>query len=157
MKIHTCTCVIIAKEGFIVYKPNPFEQYTSIFKALSDETRLKIIWLLCTIDSKICASEIMDVLGETQYNVSRHIKVLKNTGLDYEKKEGKWTFYYYRPAEDTFDAFVKSAVASIPHHLMEKEILRCKHRLDMRVDGKCVVGLASEEWDSELQKIEKEK
>lgn len=140
-----------------MYKPNPFEEYTAIFKALSDITRLKIIWLLCTIDSKICASEIMDVLGETQYNVSRHIKILKNTGLIYEKKEGRWTFYYYRPVESSFADFVKSAVASIPLQLMEEEVLRCKHRLNMRVDGKCVVGLDSEEWDSELEKIQREK
>lgn len=138
-----------------MYEPNPFERYMSIFKALSDETRLKIIWLLSSIDAKICVSEIMDVLGETQYNVSRHLKVLKNAGLVYEKREGKWTFYYHRPPEDEFDAYVKSAVASIPTILMAQETLRCKHRLDMRVDGKCIVGLDSEEWDSELQKIKK--
>jgi ArsR family transcriptional regulator, arsenate/arsenite/antimonite-responsive transcriptional repressor len=140
-----------------MYEPNPFERYIAMFKALSDETRLKTIWLLSTIDSKICVSEIMDVLDETQYNVSRHLRVLKNAGLVYEKKEGKWTFYYYRPADDAFGAFVKSAVASIPANLMEQETIRCRRRLEMRVDGKCVVGLDSPEWDSALQKLEKNK
>jgi len=136
--------------------PNPFERYTSVFKALSDETRLKIIWLLSTMDSKICVSEIMDVLGQTQYNTSRHLKVLKNAELVYEKKEGKWTFYYYRPSDDAFDTLVKSTVASIPAPLMEKEMLRCRHRLEMRVDGKCVVGLDSDAWDSVLRGIDAE-
>ena len=133
--------------------PNPYERYTSVFKALSDETRLRIIWLLSTMDSKVCVSEIMDVLGQTQYNTSRHLKVLKNSGLLYEKRDGRWTLYYLRPAEDAFDSLVKSAVASIPVHLMEQEMVRCRHRLDMRVDGKCVVGLHSDEWDAVLHQI----
>ena len=70
-------------------KLNPFEHYTDIFKALSDVTRLKIMWLLLSIDSKICVSEIIDVLCENQYNVSKHLKILKKAGLIYEKKEGK--------------------------------------------------------------------
>ena len=67
----------------MAYK-NPWDAYIEIFKALSDQTRLKIIWLLCNIDSKICSFEIAEVLGETAYNISRHVKVLRQAGLIYE-------------------------------------------------------------------------
>jgi ArsR family transcriptional regulator len=123
---------------------NPFEHYTVVFKALSDLTRLKIMWLLLSIDSKICVSEIIDVLKENQYNVSKHLKILKNAGLIYEKKEGKWTFYHYRTSNAAFDREVRQTVMTIPEELMADEILRCQKRLAMRLDGKCTVNCENE-------------
>jgi ArsR family transcriptional regulator len=128
------------------FEINPWEKYTVVFKALSDLTRLKIIWLLLSIDSKISVSEIIDVLQENQYNISKHLKILKNAGLIYEQKEGKWSFYYYSGNDQPFDQAIKETVMSIPEDLMDEEISRCKKRLAMRVDGKCVVG--SDKWKS---------
>lgn len=127
---------------------NPWEQYTNIFKALSDLTRLKIIWLLLSIDSKISVSEIIDVLEENQYNISKHLRILKNAGIIYEKKEGKWSFYHYRNRDDSFDQTIREAVLTIPKELMCGEIDRCHKRLSMRVDGKCVIGVNSDEWQT---------
>lgn len=131
---------------------NPLECYTVIFKALSDITRLKIMWLLFSIDSKISVSEIIDVLEENQYNVSKHLRVLKNAGLIYEKKEGKWSFYHYRSNNKSFDQTIKETVMTIPKELMISESIRCKKRLAMRVDGNCVLGSDSDEWNK-LKKI----
>jgi len=128
------------------YEINPLERYAVMFKALSDMTRLKIMWLLLSVDSKISVSEIIDVLGENQYNVSKHLKILKNAGLIFEKKEGKWTFYHYLSSEDAFDIEIRRTVLTIPKGLMTDEVSRCKKRLAMRVDGKCVVGSDSDEW-----------
>lgn len=44
------------------------------------------MWLLLSIDSKISVSEIIDVLEENQYNVSKHLRILKNAGVVYEKR-----------------------------------------------------------------------
>ncbi|HML31986.1 ArsR/SmtB family transcription factor [Sporomusa sphaeroides] len=128
------------------YEVNPLERYTVMFKALSDMTRLKIMWLLLSVDSKICVSEIIDVLDENQYNVSKHLKILKNAGLVYEKKEGKWIFYHYRTSDDNFNIAIRQAVLTIPKELMANEVSRCEKRLSMRVDNKCVVGTESDEW-----------
>jgi ArsR family transcriptional regulator len=128
------------------FEENPWDRYSVVFKALSDQTRLKIIWLLLSINSKISVSEIIDVLEESQYNISKHLKILKNAGLIYEKKEGKWAFYYYRSSNDSFDEYIKKTVMAIPEELMEGEVARCKQRLSIRVDGKCVVG--SDKWQS---------
>ncbi|MGH4037741.1 MAG: ArsR/SmtB family transcription factor [Sphaerochaeta sp.] len=128
------------------FEVNPWDRYSVVFKALSDQTRLKIIWLLLSINSKISVSEIIDVLEESQYNISKHLKILKNAGLIYEKKEGKWAFYYYRSSNDSFDEYIKKTVMAIPEELMEGEVARCKQRLSIRVDGKCVVG--SDKWQS---------
>lgn len=137
------------------YEINPWERYTIVFKALSDITRLKIMWLLLSIDSKISVSEIIDVLEENQYNVSKHLRNLKNAGLIYEKKEGKWTFYHYRTNNDIFDKQIRQTVLTIPRELMLDEISRCQKRLSMRVDGKCIVGAESDEWDDLKKNNEK--
>ena len=128
------------------YEINPLERYSVMFKALSDMTRLKIMWLLLSVDSKICVSEIIDVLDENQYNVSKHLKILKNAGLVYEKKEGKWIFYHYRTSDEAFNTAIRQAVLSIPKVLMLDAVSRCEQRLSMRVDNKCVVGTESGEW-----------
>lgn len=101
-------------------------------KALSDGTRLKIIWLLCNIDSKICSSEIAEVLGENRYNISRHIKVLKNAGLIYEKREGSRIFYYYRLERAEFNAAVRQLVKNLPAEMMVEEVNRCRKCLERR-------------------------
>ena len=118
---------------------NPFDEYTTIFKALSDATRLKIMWLLFTVDLKVSVSEIIDVLEESQCNVSKHLKILKNAGLIHEKKEGRWSFYYYLERESKFHKHIQNAILQIPNELMEEEVVRCKKRLAMRIDGKCVL------------------
>ena len=101
----------------------------SVFKALSEITRLKIIWLLMNIDSKICVSEIIEVLDEPQYNVSRHLKILSRAGLLGESKEGKWVFYFMKKDESEFMRHVRSAVSVISDKDMKVEVQRCKQRL----------------------------
>lgn len=118
---------------------NPFDEYTTIFKALSDTTRLKIMWLLFTVDLKISVSEIVDVLEESPCNVSKHLKILKNVGLIHEKKDGRWSFYYYIERDNKFHKHIQNTILQIPNELMEEEVYRCKKRLSMRIDGKCVL------------------
>ena len=111
---------------------NPWERYTNVYKALSDKTRLKIMWLLLSIESKTNVSEIIYVLGENQYNISKHLKILKNADLIYEQKEGKWTFYHYRTKDDEFETLIRKTVMAIPKEMMTEEMLRCDERLSMR-------------------------
>ena len=66
----------------------------AVFKALSDETRLRILILLAR--SELCVCEIEQTLGLTQSKVSRHLTVLRNAGLVLDRREGTWI--HYRPA-----------------------------------------------------------
>ena len=116
-----------------------FEEYTTIFKALSDPTRLKIMWLLFTVDLKVSVSEIKDVLIENQYNVSKHLKILKQAGLISERKEGRWSYYYYLENDNKFHNYIQKTITQIPSDLMKYELERCKQRIEMRIDGKCIL------------------
>jgi ArsR family transcriptional regulator len=63
-----------------------------LFKALADETRLKILWLLMG-EEELCVCDIMKVLGITQSKASRHLRYLFNTGLVTDRREGLWMYY----------------------------------------------------------------
>ncbi|MDE3743134.1 ArsR/SmtB family transcription factor [Maribacter polysaccharolyticus] len=108
------------------------DEQINIFKALSDATRLKIIWLLTNIDEKICVSEIVEVLDEYQYNVSRHLKILKQAKLVEEVKEGKWVYYYLTPIKNEFRQLMQEAIKTIPESQINYEIQKCKKLLAER-------------------------
>lgn len=58
----------------------------TIFKALSDPTRLTI--LNAVKDKERCICEIIPLTNKSQPNVSQHLKILKNAGLINQHKEG---------------------------------------------------------------------
>lgn len=68
-----------------------FEGHSGKLKALSDATRLKILYLLS--DGELCACEIMCVLDKPQSSVSHHLNILKNLGFIKGRKEGVWIHY----------------------------------------------------------------
>jgi len=62
-----------------------------LFKALSDETRLRILKML--ENRPLCVCEIQHVLKGSQPNVSHHLKTLYEAGLVESKKDGLWISY----------------------------------------------------------------
>lgn len=61
-------------------------------KALSDETRLRIMALL--FQKEMCVCEICDVIGESQPKVSRHLAKLRDADLVRDERQSQWVFYY---------------------------------------------------------------
>lgn len=117
------------------------EEFTTIFSALSDKTRLKIMWLLEKVEPELCVCEVMDALEESQYNVSRHLKVLKNAGMLRTKKVGRWVFYCLVDPPNQFRKFIHQAVLALPEEMLAIEEERLRKRLALRENGKCVVGI----------------
>jgi len=62
-----------------------------LFKALSDETRLRILALLQ--QGELCVCDLMAALELPQSTVSRHLAYLKNAGLVDDRRQGVWMFY----------------------------------------------------------------
>ena len=82
-----------------------------IFRAFSDETRLRILNLLS--EGELCVCDVMRVLGEPQSKVSRHFAYLRKSGLVTGRKEGLWM--YYRLSEQgakLFRPFIKGLCGS---------------------------------------------
>lgn len=68
------------------------KQTVRIFKALADETRLRILSLLLAF-GELCVCDIMAALQLPQSTVSRHLAYLKNAGWVYDRREGIWMYY----------------------------------------------------------------
>ena len=66
-----------------------------LFKALSEEVRLRILGLLC--GGELCVCDLMAVLDLPQSTISRHLAYLKNAGWVEGERRGGWM--YYRLAE----------------------------------------------------------
>ena len=67
------------------------EKLVSIFKALSDENRIRILKLLRSGEK--CACRLLEELNISQPTLSHHMKILCETGIVTGRKEGKWTHY----------------------------------------------------------------
>ena len=92
------------------------DQLESMFKALADKTRLRILTLLGK--NEVCVCHIHDSLGVPQPTVSRHLAYLRRAGLVTVRRDGVWMHYQVARSLDpsvqaVFDAAVE-AVAQVP-------------------------------------------
>jgi len=61
------------------------------FKALSDETRIRMLKLL--FEGELCVCEIMQVLEISQSRASRNLGILREAGLLKDRRDGQWVHY----------------------------------------------------------------
>lgn len=110
------------------------EQLTQFFKALSDETRLRIIMLLT--NDELCVCDLMEILGEPQSKISRHLAYLKHSDLINSKRAGVWMHYWLKESNDKiFKAhidFFKNHLSNLPQFQKDRERL-----LELKKQGGC--------------------
>lgn len=68
-----------------------YNEYVPIFKALADETRLKIVEMLSC--GEMCACDILEYFQITQPTLSYHMKILTDSGLVNGRRDGAWMKY----------------------------------------------------------------
>lgn len=116
----------------------------TLFQALSDSTRLRIIRLLVMTDEEICLCELVDALLEPQYNLSRHLKVLRQAGLLTSWKEGRWVYHRLTKNPDYLQqlyTLVRSL--SDTDDVYRNDLRNFSHRMALRENGRCRVGILS--------------
>jgi ArsR family transcriptional regulator len=81
--------------------------FETIFKALGEPTRLKIVKLLA--DRELCVCDLKEVMQISQPRISQHLKTLKHAGLVNERKEGQRSICSLNKAllSDTLEQFEK--------------------------------------------------
>jgi len=65
----------------------------SLFKALADPNRVRIVNRLATAQGSVCVCDLVDPLGLSQPTVSFHMKKLLDAGLLLREQRGKWASY----------------------------------------------------------------
>ncbi|MCH8273953.1 MAG: winged helix-turn-helix transcriptional regulator [Armatimonadetes bacterium] len=113
-----------------------------LFKALADDTRLRILRCLAGCEAcrcrDVCVCELCDCLGVKSSTLSSHLNVLRQAGLVTVRKEGTWV--YYRLAKG-LPEFVLEAIGAIS--AQQTDLKRLRSRLRLRVDGRCCVPLGA--------------
>ena len=77
-----------------------------VFRALADNTRLRLIHLLG--DDELCVCSCVEVLKTNQPKISRHLAYLRRAGLVAARRDGKWTHYRLTQPSDTHIARIFS-------------------------------------------------
>ena len=67
-----------------------------LFKNLADETRLGIV-LLLKARGELCVCDLCTALAQSQPKISRHLAMLRESGLLLDRKQGKWVHYRLSP------------------------------------------------------------
>lgn len=69
----------------------PLAGKASLFKALGDELRLKLLHLVR--DDEVCVCDLVTLLGIPQGSLSHHLGILHQAGLVTARKQGRWNYY----------------------------------------------------------------
>jgi len=83
-------------------------QMELLFRALADRTRLRLLNLLAA--GEVCVCFFVEVLGESQPKISRHLAYLRRAGVVAARREGKWMHYRVTTPEDPHAAHVFAEV-----------------------------------------------
>ena len=102
----------------------------TLFKALGDRTRLRILGLL--LSGEVCVCDIYSSLAIAQPKASRHLAYLRRARLVAARKDGLWVHYRLAPLPDPVMQAVVDAVKHALGHLEGTD--RDRQRLARRID-----------------------
>ena len=77
---------------------NPAMAMLDQIKGLADPVRLRIVKLLVLRRTELCVCHLTGALSLPQSTISRHLAILRNSGLVTARRDGKWM--HYRLAAD---------------------------------------------------------
>ena len=106
----------------------------TILKAISEETRLRILKLLD--HGELCVCDIVAALGMVQPKISFHLTALKEAGFLKDRKQGRWIHY----SLDDSDFFRRFLLLSVLERIPEESVAADRTRLENFLQGKTSKG-----------------
>ncbi|TAN46041.1 MAG: ArsR family transcriptional regulator [Nitrospirae bacterium] len=113
------------------------QKLTSLFKALSEEKRLRIIKLL--EGGELCVCDIVAALNMSQPKVSFHLNILKEAGLIKDRKDGRWIYYRI----DDSDMLRRFLLLTVMERIFEGAVSKDSKRLGAFMKNKAKKGSAA--------------
>jgi ArsR family transcriptional regulator, arsenate/arsenite/antimonite-responsive transcriptional repressor len=105
------------------------------FKALSEETRLRILKLL--EDGELCVCDIAAALEMTQPNISFHLAILKEAGFIKDRRVGRW-IHYELDLSSTFNKILlPTALGGMKGKLIGDDKGRLAAFIESKAGGSC--------------------
>ena len=93
--------------------------FAKLFKALSDETRIRILKVL--LERECCVCEVMQALDISQSRASRNLRVLEDAGFIKSRRDGLWVTY--STAEQTTSSYAAPLIEMLRSSLVNEEII----------------------------------
>jgi ArsR family transcriptional regulator len=113
-----------------------------LFAALADATRLRLLNLMA--DREVCVCYLVEILGQSQPKISRHLAYLRKAGIVAARREGKWMHYSIcTPADAAACSILDAVLAALGR---DKQMRADRSKLDRVCCGVRTV---------ELQQIQK--
>ena len=101
-------------------RSHAIDAVASYFGVLSEPTRIRIMHCICETEKTV--SQIVEEIGATQTNVSRHLGIMHRSGVLARRKEGNQVFY--RTADPAMVDLCRSVCERISERMDEKVPLR---------------------------------
>lgn len=120
--------------ALIKIKNLKLKKASEIFKAFSDESRMRILNLIYT-NEEMCISDIELILDFTQTKTSRHLIYLKNAEILDFRKHDQWVYYFINKAYFDIVAQMFSFIendAALINDLQEYRTLYSNNELAIR-------------------------
>ena len=95
--------------------PATLDQLETVFSALADRTRLRILGLLLT--GEVCVCHIHEALRISQPKASRHLAYLRNAGLVTARRDGLWMHYRLTELPDGVLEAVRQSTSHVLGHV----------------------------------------
>ncbi len=113
----------------------------ALFAALGERLRLRLACCLLAAPGGLAVCELTEALEVSQPNASRHLALLRTSGLVEERREGRWVYYALRNVKHPFFESIRCCVESVCCCAdIQEDLQRLRARLKLRRGGKCVVG-----------------
>jgi ArsR family transcriptional regulator len=94
--------------------------FLPITKALSDETRLRL--LMALRDGELCLCQLIDLLQLAPSTVSKHMTLLQQAGLIERRKDGRW--HFYRLPDQPLSPATEQAIDWVTGSLAQEPVIR---------------------------------
>jgi ArsR family transcriptional regulator len=97
-----------------------------IFAALADNTRLRLLNLMA--GREVCVCHFVEILGQSQPKISRHLAYLRRAGIVAARREGKWMHYSICvPADAAASSILSSTLAALDN---DRQMRADRRKLD---------------------------
>jgi len=107
-------------------KAIPVREFVKLFKALSDETRIRILKVL--LERECCVCEVMQALDISQSRASRNLGILEDAGFVKSRRDGLWIVYSID--EQRMNSYAARLIELLRSSLVDEEtILQDRERL----------------------------
>jgi ArsR family transcriptional regulator, arsenate/arsenite/antimonite-responsive transcriptional repressor len=111
-----CVCIMPVVQADLV----------QLFAALADRTRLRVLNLMR--GGEVCVCYFVELLGESQPKISRHLAYLRRAGVVNARREGKWIHYSLaKPADPGAAAVLESTLDALER---DKQMQRDRSALE---------------------------